>query len=155
MCYTRKNSKDGYNSSCKDCNLKKMKKYQMRIKKRHKKIPKEKRCHTCKQLLPSSEFQKSNISNDGLDLYCKKCKNQMRKEYLQRPELRKKIKEWKRQYHKKPEVREKDRKRAREYYKRPYVKAKAAAYREKHRAKPEAKRHRQQYAKGYYKRKKS
>ena len=153
MFYTRKNSKDGYNSSCKECNLKKMKKYHMKIKKQHKKIPKEKRCHKCKQLLPSSEFQKSSIRNDGLDLYCKKCKNQMRKEYLQRPEVRKKMKEWEREYHKKPDVRVKDRQRAREYYQRPYVKVKAAAYRKKHRAKPEVKRQRQQYAKEYYKRK--
>jgi len=154
MFYTHKNSKDGYSSSCKDCNLKKMKIYQMKIKKQHKTIPKEKLCHKCRQLLPSSEFQKSNIRNDGLDLCCKKCKNQMRKEYLQRAEVRKRMKEWQREYHKKLEVRAKDRKRAREYYQRPYVKAKAAVYRKKHRAKPEVKRQRQQYDREYYKRKK-
>lgn len=155
MFYTRKNSKDGYNSSCKGCSLKKMKKYQIRIKKQHKKVPKEKRCNKCKQLLPSSEFQKSSFRNDGLDLYCKKCKNQMRKEYLQRPEVEKKIKEYRRQYYKKPEVRINARKQTREYYQRPYVKAKAAEYRKKHRAKLEVKRQRQQYNREYYKRKKS
>lgn len=64
------------------------------------------------------------------------------------------LKEWKRAYHKKPEARVKDRQRAREYYKQPYVKAKAAAYRKKHRALPEVQRQRQQYASEYYKRKK-
>jgi len=154
MFYTRKNSKDGYNSSCKNCNLEKMKKYQIMIKKQHKNIPKEKYCHKCKQILPSSEFQKSNIRKDGFDLYCKKCKNQMRKEYLQRPEVHKKMKEWIHEYHKKPNIREKDRQRAREYYKRPDVKAKAAIYRKKHRALPEIQHQRRQYNKEYYKRKK-
>ena len=154
MFYTRKNSKDGHSSSCKECDRKLARNYLEKQVKQPKVIPKNKVCSACKRLLPASEFHKSNQRKDGLFIYCKDCQNKKHKEYCNRPEVKEKLKEWKRAYHKKPEVRAKDRKRAREYYKQPDVKAKAAVYRKKHRAKPEVKRQRQQYAKEYYKRKK-
>ena len=154
MFYTRKNSKDGHNASCKECDRKLQRLYLEKQKKRSKVIPKTKICSACKRLLPASAFHKSNQRKDGLFIYCKDCQNKKHKEYCNRPEVKEKLKEWKRAYHKKPEARAKDRKRAREYYKQPHVKAKAAAYRKKHRAKPKVKRQRQQYAKEYYKRKK-
>lgn len=154
MFYTRKHTKDGHSSSCKECDRKRERKYHERLVKQPKIVPENKLCTSCNRLLPASEFNKCNQRKDGLFIYCKDCQNKKYKDYRNRPEVKKKLKEWTKNYLKKPEVREKTRKRARKYYNQPHVKAKAATYRKKHRAKPEVKRQRQEYSKKYYKRKK-
>ncbi len=124
MFYTRSNSKDGYNSSCKECNLKSQKLYIEKQKKSPKVIPENKVCSACKQLLPASKFNNSKHRKDGLDIHCKECHNKKYNEYKAKPDVNKRMKEWNKTYHKKPEVREKERKRARKYSMRPDVKAK-------------------------------
>lgn len=43
-----------------------------------------KRCSKCGQELPISEFSKNSSMKDGLEPYCKKCKNKYVKELRQR-----------------------------------------------------------------------
>lgn len=154
MFFKHRNSKDGYSSSCKDCDLKRQKTYIEKQKGLPKTTPENKVCSACKRLLSASEFNKSRERKDGLYIHCRECQNKKRKEYISKPDVQIRMKEWKRKYHRKPEVRRKERKRQREYSQRDYVKAKRVTYSKKYRARPEVKKHKQQYGKDYYKRKK-
>lgn len=88
MFYTKKCSKNGYTSACKDCVRKKSNEYLRRVKSQPKIIPKEKVCHACKQLFPASAFNRSLHTPDGLYIYCKSCCNKKQREYLSRPGVR-------------------------------------------------------------------
>jgi hypothetical protein len=149
-----KNSKDGHTSYCKDCGQKRQREYNERIKASKKVIPKTKYCTSCNQTLPSSKFNKCNQRKDGLNIYCRNCSNKKQREYMSKPDVKKRRKEYERKYQKKPEVAEKRRAYARKRYTKPEVKAKAAAYRKKHRADPEVRKRRNEQAKEYYQRKK-
>jgi len=89
--YTRPGSKDGFNASCKECDLKRAKTYRLKKKDRPKITSKEKLCKRCKRTLPSSMFHKNCDSNDGLSTYCGECKNKMHKEYRNNPETHEKL----------------------------------------------------------------
>lgn len=82
--YTRKNSKDGYNASCMECNRERQKRYLERQKTRPKDVPESKRCSACKLLLPASAFNTCNQRNDGLNIYCRSCQNKKHKEFLRK-----------------------------------------------------------------------
>jgi hypothetical protein len=152
--FPSKNSKDGHTSYCKDCGLKHQNEYHERIKASKKVIPETKYCTSCNKTLPASKFNKCNQRKDGLNIYCRDCSNKKQREYMSRPENKKRRKEYERKYQKKPEIAEKRRAYARKYYNRPEVKAKVAAYRKKHRADPEVRKRRNEQAKEYYQRKK-
>ena len=149
-----KNSKDGYSSYCKDCGRKLQNKYNERISASKKVIPNTKYCSSCNKTLPASEFNKCNQRKDGLNIYCRKCSNKRHRKYMSKPEVKKRMREWKIKYQQKPEAAEKRRAYARKYYSKPEVKAKAAEYRKKYRADPEVRKRRSQQAKEYYRRKK-
>ena len=149
-----KNSKDGRTSYCKDCGRKQQREYNERIKASKKIIPETKYCTSCNQTLPSSKFNKCNQRKDGLNIYCRDCSNKKHREYMAKPEVKKRRRKWERKYQRKPEVLEKRRAYYRKYYSRPEVKAKAAVYRKKHRADPEVRKRKNEQAKEYYQRKK-
>ena len=91
MFYPRKNSKDGCNASCKECNRKNQRLYIEKQKKLPKIIPENKFCTACKRLLPASKFSKSGQRKDGLYIYCRKCQNKKHKEYLSRSLIKESI----------------------------------------------------------------
>lgn len=100
MFYTKKCSKGGYTSACKDCIKKKSNQYLERVKSQPKIIPKEKVCNSCKQLLPAAAFSRSLHSPDGLFLYCKKCSNKKHREYYYRPAVHERLLKRSREYQK-------------------------------------------------------
>ena len=130
MFYKKIRSKDGLSSNCIECDRKYVKDRRLLKKKNRKKpkIPKEKLCKKCNRTLPSSEFHKNCDSSDGLARICRDCKNKLQREYFSRPEVKKKLSEYKKEYRDRPGVREHERRRARKYSKRPYVKEKRKAY---------------------------
>ncbi|UCH72482.1 MAG: hypothetical protein JSW62_02740 [Thermoplasmatales archaeon] len=147
--YEKTRSKDGRVSWCIDCSRKKA--IESREKRKHikRKIPKQKTCPKCNRTLPSSMFHKSD---GGLASYCKDCKKIMYKEYLSRPEIKKRLKKQWKEYRQRPEVKQREREWAREYAERPYVKQKREAYMKEYLSRPEVKERRKQYNKEYYKR---
>jgi hypothetical protein len=156
MFYTQTRAKDGVNSSCKECDLKRAKIYRLENLKRPKDIPSEKHCIKCDRLLPSAAFRRNNDRPDGLDTHCKDCRKKIVKEYLSsRPAVYEKMLLYRRAYSKKPDVSEKRRIRAKKYEKRPYVKEKRAAYIKEYYARPEVKERRKLYIQNYYKKKKA
>jgi hypothetical protein len=85
MFYTKKYSKNGYTSTCKDCVRKKSNDYSHRMKNQPKTIPEEKKCFFCKQLLPAAAFNRSSHTPDGLYIYCRTCSTKKQREYYRRP----------------------------------------------------------------------
>jgi len=100
MFYTKKWSKNGYVSTCKDCTREQGKRYLERMKRQPKVIPKEKVCFSCQQLLPASAFNRSLHTPDGLYIYCKTCCNKKQREYLSRPGVRERHLKRSREYNK-------------------------------------------------------
>lgn len=141
MFYKKIRSKDGLSSNCIECDRKYVKEKRLlkRRSRKKPKIPKEKLCKKCNRTLPSSEFHKNCDSSDGLARICRDCKNTLQREYFSRPEVKKKLSEYKKEYRKRPGVREHERRRARKYSKRPYVKEKRNAYFKDYYNRPEVK----------------
>ena len=92
MFYTRKHSKDGYSSSCMECDRERQRRYINRQKTRPKVTPENKRCSACKRLLPASAFNTCNQRNDGLNIYCRACQNKKHKEFLSKASRKKSTK---------------------------------------------------------------
>lgn len=61
-------------------------------------------CSGCKQEKPVSEFYKSK--RDGYRSRCKVCSKMANKEYINRPEVRERLKGWRSEYYIRPEVKE-------------------------------------------------
>ena len=72
-----------------------------------------KTCLKCKERKPHSEFSKDKSNKDGLQRWCKKCRNQQHKQYYK--ENTEKERQRKKQYYK--ENPEKERQRKKQYYK--------------------------------------
>jgi len=100
MFYTKKHSKNGYTSACKDCIRKQSNEYLQRMKSQLKIIPPEKVCYSCKQLLPAAKFNRSLHTPDGLYIYCKTCSNKKQREYYYRPEVHERHLKQSREYQK-------------------------------------------------------
>jgi hypothetical protein len=161
MFWFRQASKDGYNHYCKICLSKKIKERNKRLKERgfpEELIPDEKQCRKCKQVLSKNHFRKDSTSSDGLDNYCKDCRNEYYREYSSRPEVKKKKKEYRRlpevmkrrreqarKNYRKPEVKQRQRAYKREYIKRDYVKKKRREYEREYRKRPEVKQKKKEY----------
>ncbi|MCU0850516.1 MAG: hypothetical protein MUC80_04475 [Candidatus Thermoplasmatota archaeon] len=154
MFYRQIRAKDGVNSSCKECDLKRVKIYRLKHLKQPKHIPVEKQCVKCNRLLPATAFNRNSTRADGLDSHCKDCRKTVVQEYHSRLGVHEKMLIYQRAYSKRPEVRKKQRKWARKYEKRPDVKEKKAVYLKKYLARPEVKAHRKQYQQEYLKKKK-
>ena len=151
-----KRRKDGHFSQCKDCSNKIVKKSRERIKKNKKrKISKEKLCIRCKRILPSDNFIKDIYHKDGLATYCKECNRKREKEYRNRPDVKKRLKEKKKLYDSRPEVVKRKREYSRKYARRPDVKKRRKKYNKEYRKRPGVRARLIQYNKDYRKRKKA
>ncbi len=129
--WKRKASKDGYNPYCIECLLWKDKERDARLRQQgfpEERLPLEKQCVKCLRILPRASFRRNCLISDGLDPYCKDCRNVYYTAYKVRPEVKKRIVE----YAHRPEVMEKKRVRARTYHKRPEVKARVRAYKKEY-----------------------
>ena len=129
--WRRKASKDGYNPYCIECLLRKDKERDQRLKQQgfpEERLPVEKQCVSCLKILPRASFRRNCLITDGLDPYCKDCRNVYYTAYKVRPEVKKRIAE----YAHRPEVMEKKRARARVYQQRPEVKERVRAYKKEY-----------------------
>lgn len=52
-----------------------------KVRNRHRELPLTKRCPTCEETKPTSEFSRSSGTHDGLASLCKKCLSQRHKKY--------------------------------------------------------------------------
>lgn len=130
--WRRQASKDGYNPYCRECLLQKDKERDQRLKQQgfpEERLPLEKQCRQCLRILPRASFRRNCLVPDGLDPYCTDCRDVYYKKYITRPEVKKRIAE----YRRKPEVLEKKRIRAREYQQRPEVKERVREYKKDYR----------------------
>ena len=110
--WKRKASKDGYNPYCIECLTRKDKKRDQRLKQQGfpvERLPVEKQCVKCLRILPQASFRRNCLISDGLDTYCKDCREVYYKAYKVRSDVKQRIKE----YVHRPEVMEKKRARAR------------------------------------------
>jgi hypothetical protein len=115
MFWNRQASKDGHNHYCKDCESKKIKERNKRLKEQG--FPKElihdeKRCVKCGRVLPQRMFSRNSLASDGLNAHCKECYSEYYKSYYSRPEIKQK----QRDYNRLPEVMERRRQSAKAYY---------------------------------------
>ena len=80
------NTKDGFDSLCKNCLKKRRGEYKERwIQDRQKTPPKTKKtCPGCKRTLSASAFYLVVGLKDGFDVYCKECNHRMQKEYAEK-----------------------------------------------------------------------
>ena len=85
-----KNTKDGRENICKTC-----RKEQRKENRKQKNISliKEKKCSSCKEILPISNFSKDNSRNDGYNYICKNCKKTYYLEYSKNEDVKQKIRE--------------------------------------------------------------
>ncbi|HIH28814.1 MAG TPA: hypothetical protein HA260_03315 [Thermoplasmata archaeon] len=130
--WRRHASKDGYNPYCIECLLRRDKERDARLRQRgfpEERLPVEKQCVSCLRILQRASFRRNCLIPDGLDPYCKDCRNVYYKEYKVRPEVKQRIAE----YVHRPEVMEKKRARARVYQQRPAVKARVRVYKNEYR----------------------
>lgn len=94
----RKNSKDGYRHSCKQC----VKEYQklwhsgLRTPRVYKDSSSHKQCRCCLKIISRVSFRKKKTSPDGLYCYCKPCENDKKKLYKVDPD---KIKKQRKRYY--------------------------------------------------------
>lgn len=133
--WRRRASKDGYNPYCIECLTRKGKERDQRLKQQgfpKEQLPVEKQCSKCLRILPRASFWRNCLIPDGLDPYCKDCRNVYYSEYMARPEVKQRIKE----YAHRPEVMEKKRGRARVYQQRPEVKERVRAYKKEYKKRP-------------------
>jgi hypothetical protein len=129
--WRRKANKDGYNPYCIKCLTKKDKeRHQLRKQQGFPEelLPEQKQCVSCLRILPRASFRRNCLTTDGLDAYCKDCRDVYYTAYKARPEVKKRIAE----YSHRPEVMEKKRARARVYQQRPEVKARVNAYKKEY-----------------------
>ena len=84
-------NKDGKNTVCRSCASIRHKEYVHTVKQMEKPEIMEKRCCSCKQVLPICNFYKSKQTLDGYTENCVKCRNEKRKrEYTADPDIYKK-----------------------------------------------------------------
>ncbi|MBN2599511.1 MAG: hypothetical protein JXA75_03135 [Candidatus Thermoplasmatota archaeon] len=142
--WRRKASKDGYNPKCIECLTRKDKERKQKIKQQgfpEERLPLEKQCRQCLRILPRASFRRNCLSPDGLDSYCKDCRDVYYKEYKARPEVKQRARE----YAHRPEVREKKRVRARVYQARPEVKERVRVYKREYKKRPYVREKRRAY----------
>ncbi|MHA1225353.1 MAG: hypothetical protein ACTSPV_01255 [Candidatus Hodarchaeales archaeon] len=98
----------------------------------------------------------------------KECYNERmrkyRKEYNQRPEVKKRVREYRKEYYQRPEVKERMRKyyqrpevkkRKRKYHQRPEVKKRKRKYMKEYNQRPEVKKRMREYNREYYRKRKN
>lgn len=107
--YKRTSTTDGLYNYCKQCASPK----QVRQTKKNLLNNGQKRCSVCKEIKSINDFYNLSASPDRLDYSCKKCRNaptESRKKivakYMGKPEIRRRLKQWKREYRKSDTYRE-------------------------------------------------
>jgi len=149
--WRRKASKDGYNPYCIKCLIRKDKERDQIRKQQgfpEERLPEEKQCVSCLRILPRGSFRRNCLITDGLDPYCKDCRNVYYAAYKVRPEVKKRMAE----YSHRPEVMEKKRARARVYQQRPEVKARVRAYKKEYKKRTYVREKRRAYNRMRYQR---
>lgn len=147
----RTRSKTGLSSICKDCDSKRNREYRNKVKReiergqRQWKKPKEKECKQCHRLLLASEFNKNILSRDGLTSDCKSCDHKRQKKYRERPEVRKRLKNYCKEYRSRPDVK----KRMREYQRKYAKKPKRKEWKRKYERRSDRKKKKKEYMKKY------
>lgn len=159
--WRRQASKDGYNPYCIQCLTRKDKERNEKIKQQgfpEERLPVEKQCRQCLRILPRASFRRNCLIPDGLDPYCKDCRDVYYKKYTARPEVKQRIKEYAHRpevmekkrahaqvYQQRPEVKERARKYKNEYIKRDYVREKRNAYNRMRYQRPAVKQKKKEY----------
>ena len=87
-----------------------------------------KKCTKCKEVKTIDCFYKLKNTKDGLDYWCKDCKNEQISKYNQRPDIIVKKKKYQKEYDQRPEVRARAKKLRRIYDQKPEVRAKNKEY---------------------------
>ncbi len=149
--WERRASKDGYNPYCIECLLRKDKERDQRLKQQgfpEELLPEQKQCGKCLRILPRASFRRNCLIPDGLDPYCKDCREVYYSAYKARPEVKQRIKE----YAHRPEVMEKKRAAARVYQRRPEVKERVRAYKKEYKKRTYVRVKRQAYDRMRYQR---
>jgi hypothetical protein len=149
--WRRTASKDGYNPYCRECLLRKDKERDARLKQQgfpEERLPVEKQCSRCLRILPGALFRRNCLMPDGLDSYCKECREVYYSAYKVRPEVKQRIAE----YAHRPEVMEKKRAHAREYQQRPEVKERVRKYKNAYNKREYVRKKRNAYSRMRYQR---
>jgi hypothetical protein len=149
--YMKRALKDGIAHECKECQERKKQARNEYLKKRgfpEELLPMEKTCRKCGQVLSQSMFRRNATIPDGLDSYCKRCRDAYYTEWVERPE----VKEKKQAYRQTEEYKERRRIQARERYKDPRVKEQQRLYKLEYNKRDYVKARRNAYAREYSKR---